>query len=151
LTTRRSSIAPRRATVVYGDFTSAGQLPAKLRLPSGGGGGSTVVSRPSPNRVTCDAGHKAVSARRRFADLRGPGPPGLEPRKPKRRTFGRLTRLPAPNCRPWVIIYILVPRHVCPTVNNFDHALLVIGGKIAGVERVTARGREAPVMEKAQK
>jgi hypothetical protein len=35
--------------------------------------------------------------------------------------------------------------HVCPTVNNFDHALIVIGGRIAGVERVTARGREAPI------
>jgi len=39
----------------------------------------------------------------------------------------------------------LVPRHVCPTVNNFDYALLVEGGRIVGVERVTARGREIPV------
>ena len=28
---------------------------------------------------------------------------------------------------------------------DFDHALLVVDGKIAGVERVTARGREIPV------
>jgi D-serine deaminase-like pyridoxal phosphate-dependent protein len=35
-----------------------------------------------------------------------------------------------------------VPRHVCPTVNNFDHALIVAAGGIIGVERVTARGRE---------
>jgi D-serine deaminase-like pyridoxal phosphate-dependent protein len=40
----------------------------------------------------------------------------------------------------------LVPRHICPTVNNFDHALLVEGGQIIEVERVTARGREAPVL-----
>jgi D-serine deaminase-like pyridoxal phosphate-dependent protein len=40
----------------------------------------------------------------------------------------------------------LLPRHICPTVNNFDHALLVINGRIAGVERVTARGREGPLM-----
>jgi D-serine deaminase-like pyridoxal phosphate-dependent protein len=39
----------------------------------------------------------------------------------------------------------LLPRHICPTVNNFDHALLVIGNKISRVERVTARGRESPV------
>jgi D-serine deaminase-like pyridoxal phosphate-dependent protein len=38
----------------------------------------------------------------------------------------------------------LVPRHVCPTVNNFDHALIVAGGRLVGVQRVTARGREAP-------
>ena len=40
----------------------------------------------------------------------------------------------------------LVPRHICPTVNNFDHALLVEDGEIIEVERVTARGREAPVL-----
>jgi D-serine deaminase-like pyridoxal phosphate-dependent protein len=39
----------------------------------------------------------------------------------------------------------LVPRHVCPTVNNFDHALIVKEGRVIGVERVTARGREAPI------
>jgi D-serine deaminase-like pyridoxal phosphate-dependent protein len=39
----------------------------------------------------------------------------------------------------------LVPRHICPTVNNFDHALIVMGGRIVGVERVTARGRETPL------
>jgi D-serine deaminase-like pyridoxal phosphate-dependent protein len=39
----------------------------------------------------------------------------------------------------------LVPRHVCPTINNFDHAVMVEDGRIARVERVTARGREAPI------
>ena len=36
----------------------------------------------------------------------------------------------------------LVPRHTCPTVNNFDSALIITGGKVSGVERVTARGHE---------
>jgi D-serine deaminase-like pyridoxal phosphate-dependent protein len=36
----------------------------------------------------------------------------------------------------------LVPRHVCPTVNNFDDALIVEGNRVVGVERVTARGHE---------
>ena len=40
----------------------------------------------------------------------------------------------------------LLPRHVCPTVNNFDSALLVRDGQIAFVEKVTARGREAPLL-----
>ena len=39
----------------------------------------------------------------------------------------------------------LVPTHVCPTVNNFDHAILVSGGDILGMEKVTARGREPPL------
>jgi hypothetical protein len=40
----------------------------------------------------------------------------------------------------------LLPRHVCSTVNNFDSALLVRGGQIASVEKVSARGREAPLL-----
>jgi hypothetical protein len=40
----------------------------------------------------------------------------------------------------------LLPRHVCPTVNNFDSALIVQDGQIASVEKVTARGREAPLL-----
>jgi D-serine deaminase-like pyridoxal phosphate-dependent protein len=36
----------------------------------------------------------------------------------------------------------LVPRHVCPTINNFDEALLVRDGHIERVAAVTARGRE---------
>lgn len=40
----------------------------------------------------------------------------------------------------------LLPRHVCPTVNNFDFALLVQDGKIKSVEEVSAHGREAPLL-----
>jgi D-serine deaminase-like pyridoxal phosphate-dependent protein len=36
--------------------------------------------------------------------------------------------------------------HVCPTVNNFDDAILVEEGRITDVERVTARGRESPLV-----
>jgi hypothetical protein len=38
-----------------------------------------------------------------------------------------------------------VPKHVCPTVNNFSQALIVRDGEIAGVETVSARGREGPI------
>jgi len=40
----------------------------------------------------------------------------------------------------------LLPRHVCPSVNNFDSALLVRDGHITSVEKVSARGREAPLL-----
>ena len=39
----------------------------------------------------------------------------------------------------------LVPKHVCTTVNNFTHALVVESGKVTGVESVTARGRHSPL------
>jgi D-serine deaminase-like pyridoxal phosphate-dependent protein len=40
---------------------------------------------------------------------------------------------------------LLLPRHICPTVNNFDDALVVQHGRLRTVEHVTARGREAPI------
>jgi D-serine deaminase-like pyridoxal phosphate-dependent protein len=43
-------------------------------------------------------------------------------------------------------VLYLMPRHVCPTVNNFNDALIVSAGRIERVERVTARGREHPLM-----
>jgi D-serine deaminase-like pyridoxal phosphate-dependent protein len=46
------------------------------------------------------------------------------------------------------VLYLL-PRHVCPTVNNFDFALLVENGQITSVEKVSARGREAPLLRTA--
>ena len=42
------------------------------------------------------------------------------------------------------VLYLL-PRHICPTVNNFDHALIVNRGTITDVESVSARGRYAPL------
>ena len=43
----------------------------------------------------------------------------------------------------------LLPRHVCPTVNNFDSALVVRKGKIESVEQVSARGHEGPLLPRA--
>ncbi len=39
----------------------------------------------------------------------------------------------------------LIPRHVCPTVNNFDDAVIVEHGRVVGVKPVTARGHEIPL------
>lgn len=132
-------------TVVYGDFTSAGQLPAEYGYRPAAVVVSSVVSHPTPNRVTCDAGHKAVSADAGVPTCVVLGHPDLQPNKPSEEHLP--IDAPAGADKPAVGDYLyLVPRHVCPTVNNFDHALLVVDGKIVGVERVTARGREVPVM-----
>jgi len=48
-------------------------------------------------------------------------------------------------------VLYLVPRHVCPTVNNFDCALLVRDGRVEAVEKVSARGREAPLLGAAER
>ncbi len=131
-------------TVVYGDFTSIGQLPAEYGYRPAAVVVSTVVSQPTPQRITSDAGHKAVSADAGVPTCTVLGHPELQPAKPSEEHLP--IDVPAGVAAPAVGDYLyLVPRHVCPTVNNFDHALLVVDGAITGVERVTARGREMPV------
>ncbi|MFL6415432.1 MAG: alanine racemase [Bryobacteraceae bacterium] len=133
-------------TVVYNDMTSLEQLPglgyapAALVL-------STVVSRPTANIVTCDAGHKSVSA-----DAGVPtcsvlnGGEGFRPLKPSEE------HLPidcgSPEARPAIGSHVyLLPRHICPTVNNFDEALFVEDGTIRTMEKISARGHETLLIE----
>ena len=130
-------------TVVYCDCTSLAQLPAEYGYRPAAVVVSTVVSHPSAHRVTCDAGNKSVSADAGVPTCRALGRPELTPAKPSEEHLpidvatGAL--LPAIG----ETLY-LVPAHVCTTVNNFDHALIISGGQIVAVERVTARGRELP-------
>ena len=131
-------------TVVYCDCTSLAQLPGEYRYRPAAVVVSTVVSHPSPGRITCDAGHKTVSADAGTPTCRALGWPGLIPSKPSEEHLP----IDAPEGAPLPTIgttLYLVPMHICPTVNNFDHALIVRRGKIVGVEPVTARGREFPL------
>jgi D-serine deaminase-like pyridoxal phosphate-dependent protein len=131
-------------TVVYCDVPSLELLPADAGYSAAVLVLTRVVSHPSANRITCDAGHKTVSADAGDPTCAVLGHPDWTPRHPSEEHLP--IELP-PNAVPpdrgtplW-----LVPRHVCPTVNNFDEAVLVSGGAILGVERVTARGRHPPL------
>jgi D-serine deaminase-like pyridoxal phosphate-dependent protein len=135
-------------TVVYGDCSSLNQLPADWSYRPAAIVVSTVVSHPSPGRVTCDAGHKSVSADAGAPTCAVLGLPGLVPSKPSEEHLPIDVRDGTPQPGLGETLY-LVPRHVCPTINNFDHALLVVDGRVVGVERVTARGREAPLRDKS--
>jgi D-serine deaminase-like pyridoxal phosphate-dependent protein len=131
-------------TVVYGDCMSFAQLPAEYGYRPAAVVVSTVVSHPSAHRITCDAGHKAVSADAGTPTCRAMGRPELLPAKPSEEHLpidvADGATLPAIG----EALY-LVPMHICPTVNNFDHALIIKAGRIVAVERVTARGREVPL------
>jgi D-serine deaminase-like pyridoxal phosphate-dependent protein len=130
-------------TIVYNDRSSLkelpdyGFLPAALVL-------STVVSRPRENRVTCDAGHKAVSADAGVPTCDVLGRPGLMGLKPSEEHLP-IEVLSGETPARGELLYLL-PAHVCPTVNNFDKAVLVRGGKVEEVVPVTARGREMFVL-----
>lgn len=132
-------------TVVYGDCSSFAQLPGDYGYRPAAVVVSTVVSHPAPLRLTCDAGHKTVSADAGVPNCAVIGRPDLLPAKPSEEHLPM--DVAAGSIAPAIgeTLY-LVPRHVCPTVNNFDHAIMIDGGRITGVERVTARGREAPLL-----
>ena len=136
-------------TIVYNDATSLAQLqpehglrPAVLVL-------TRVVSRPSAAVVTCDAGHKAVSADAGVPTCVVVGHPELTPLSPSEEHLPMTVAGGGAGPQLGDALYLL-PRHVCPTVNNFDCALLVRDGRIESTAEVSARGREAPLLAKEE-
>lgn len=131
-------------TVLYNDRRSFRQLPADAGYRPAAMVLSRVVSHPGPHRCCLDAGHKAVSADAGDPTCTVLGYPGFAPRHPSEEhlpiDLPPDAALPARGTLLW-----LLPSHVCPTVNNFDHAVIVAGGLVRGVERVTARGRHPPL------
>lgn len=131
-------------TVVYSDTTTLTQLPAEWGFQPAAVVISTVVSHPRANYVTCDAGHKSVSSDAGFPTCVVAGRPDLLPLKPSEEHLPIEIRNGGSRPEIGEALY-LIPRHVCPTVNNFDDAVLVLDHRVAGVERVTARGHETPI------
>jgi len=105
---------------------------------------TTVVSHPAANLITCDAGHKTLSADAGVPNCVVLGYPGLEPLAPSEEHLPILARNGGPLPAIGQTLYLL-PRHICPTVNNFDEALIIRDGVITAIEPVSARGREAPI------
>jgi len=131
-------------TLVYSDATSLAQLPEEYGYRPAVLVLSRVVSRPNERIITCDAGHKSVSADAGVPTCLVVGHPELTPLPPSEE------HLPLENKSengPKVgeSLYIL-PRHICPTVNNFDSALLVKDGQVEALLEVSARGRETPLL-----
>ncbi len=128
-------------TVVFGDMTSLAQLPEEFGYRAAALVLATVVSHPTPRRITCDAGHKSVSADAGVPTCAVVGRPELAPLKPSEEHLP--IDVPEGVEMPEIgsALYLL-PRHVCPTVNQFDAAVLVRGGRVDGLELVAARGHE---------
>ncbi len=130
-------------TVVYSDATSIQQLPAEWGYQPAALVVSTVVSHPKPNVVTCDAGHKSVSADAGVPTCTVAGRADLTPLKPSEEHLP--IEVSAGEVPGIGELLYLIPRHVCPTVNNFDDAVIVENGRVVAVEHVTARGHEVPL------
>jgi D-serine deaminase-like pyridoxal phosphate-dependent protein len=131
-------------TVVYCDNDTLGVLPSSMGYRPAALVLARVVSNSLPGRFACDAGHKAVSVDAGVPNCVVLGWEGLLPSHPSEE---HLPIVVAPGAAAPALgeILYLVPKHVCPTVNNFSEALIVQDGEIAGVETVSARGRESPI------
>jgi D-serine deaminase-like pyridoxal phosphate-dependent protein len=132
-------------TIVYCDATSLAQLPAEYGLRPAVLVLTRVVSHPRADLITCDAGHKTVSADAGVPTCAVVGHPELMPLSPSEEHLPMAVT--GERALPQIgdLLYLL-PRHVCPTVNNFDCVLVVRDGRIESVEQVSARGREAPLL-----
>jgi len=136
-------------TIVYGDATSLAQLPREWNLRPAVLVAARVVSRPCAAKITCDAGHKAVSADAGVPTCVVVGHAELTPLAPSEEHLPIAVQEGTATPRIGEMLYLL-PRHVCPTVNNFDEALLIRNNAIEKVEKVTARGHEPPLLKTAQ-
>jgi D-serine deaminase-like pyridoxal phosphate-dependent protein len=131
-------------TVVYNDTASLKQL-AGFGYQAAAVVLTTVISHPLPDKITCDAGHKSVSADAGVPTCAVIGHPELMPLKPSEEHLPMEAAVGVEVPAIGENLY-LIPRHVCPSVNNFDEALMIVDGRVTGVERVNARGHENPLL-----
>jgi D-serine deaminase-like pyridoxal phosphate-dependent protein len=128
-------------TPVYGDLTSLAQLPAAWGYRPAALVLAAVVSHPRPGRITCDAGSKVVGADAGVPTCAVLGHPDWSPARPSEEHLPVDLPAGAPLPPIGTQLYLLA-RHICPTINNFDTAVIVSGGRALRVEPVTARGHE---------
>jgi D-serine deaminase-like pyridoxal phosphate-dependent protein len=127
-------------TVVYHDVRSEelqgdlGLVPAALVF-------TRVVSHPTAGVVTCDAGSKSLAAEAGDPCARVLGRADLVPQTPNEEHLPLRCSAEMPERGSELLLF---PRHVCPTVNLADEALLVDGERFE-VTAVTARGHETRV------
>ena len=132
----RHRISP--GTVVYHDLRSEEENPG-LDLVPAALVRARVVSHPSDGIVTCDAGSKSIAAEAGDPCAAVLGHPELEALTPSEEHLP--LRVHGPRRPERGETLLLVPRHVCPTVNLAEEALLVDGDE-ARVASVRARAHD---------
>ena len=125
-------------TVVFHDQRSEEENPELQLLPA-----ATVltrvVSHPAPGVITCDAGSKAVASEAGDPIAVILGHPEWTPMTPNEEHLPIQVTGDRP---PRGSELLLVPRHICPTVNLAEEAALIEGGRLKEVVRVAARAHE---------
>jgi D-serine deaminase-like pyridoxal phosphate-dependent protein len=126
-------------TVVLHDLRSEEENP-ELGLAPAAVVLARVVSRPRTELVTCDAGSKSLAAEAGDPCALALGWPGLQAERPSEEHLPLRVVSGARPERGEVLM--LVPRHVCPTVNLAEAAVLVEGGEVRARVPVSARAHD---------
>jgi len=126
-------------TVVYHDLRSEEQSP-ELDLRPAAIVLSRVVSHPREGHVTCDAGSKSIAAEAGDPCAFVLGHPELVPLRPSEEHLPLAVHSGDPPRRGTELY--LAPRHVCPTVNLAEQAILVSGGEVREIAQVSARAHD---------
>jgi len=125
-------------TVVFHDQRSEEENPGLDLLPA-----ATVltriVSHPTGDLATCDAGSKAVASEAGDPVAVILGHPDWEATQPNEEHLP--VHVPG-ELPPRGTELLLVPRHICPTVNLAERAVLLEGHELVGVVDVAARAHE---------
>lgn len=99
-----------------------------------------VIAAPSRDRITLDAGSKALDAASGDPCAVALGTWRLRALTPSEEHLPMVVE--QGEAPPLGALIRLVPRHVCPTVNLADHAVLIEQGRLREVVPVAARGHE---------
>ncbi len=140
----RHRVSP--GTVVFHDVRSA-ELNPDFPLEPAALVFTRVVSRPTPSRITLDAGSKSLAAEAGDPCAWVLGHPHLVPRTPSEEHLPcDVAQGPMPGRGQELL---LVPRHVCPTVNLAEEAVLVEGGQVREIVPVSARAHETRIVARS--
>lgn len=126
-------------TVVLHDVRSAEQNP-DLELEPAAVVFTRVVSRPTATRLTCDAGSKSIAAEAGDPCALVLGHPRLVAKTPSEEHLPLEAVSGEAPARGSSLL--LVPRHVCPTVNLAEAALFLDGERVLGVHPIAARAHD---------
>lgn len=128
-------------TLVLGDVASAapgaliGAAPSTFVA-------ARVVARPTPGRITLDAGNKAIAPDRAPPNCAVLGRPRWRPQRPSEEHLPVLVEDGTTVARDELVL--LVPDHVCTTVNLHREVVYLRGGLPCGTGTIDAGGREPP-------
>ena len=107
---------------------------------------ATVVNRPSRNRVVIDAGAKALTSDKRGPSILENRGFGLVVGRPEATIVSLSDEhgvLEVPTAEAYAIgdVIRVIPNHICPCVNLYDHAYATRNGIVDSIWDVSARGQ----------